>query len=136
MEWLGKALEGFLQLWERGKTLLWGLAIACAGVIAILLGGAFLGIVGTAAALDSYGLPLVVGAVVFSILAALKTVESRGRPSVHIIPNNHQSLWGQHRQADGRITTQLNFRMQVPISRTGPLCYPNCACSDRGRERV
>jgi len=46
--------------------------------------------------------------------AAVKTIESRYRPpTVHLIPNNAQSLWAQSQQPDGRVTTQFSFRMQA-----------------------
>jgi hypothetical protein len=114
VDWVSKGLDGLLQLWERGKTLLWPLAAICAVVFAILFGGAFLGIDATAAALGSYGLWLALGAAVFGILAAVKTLESRRRPSVHLIANERQSLWGQSKERDGRrIATQLSFQMQA-----------------------
>jgi predicted membrane metal-binding protein len=41
LDWLSRGLDSLLQLWERGKALLWALAIICAAVFAILSGGAF-----------------------------------------------------------------------------------------------
>lgn len=114
MDWLSRGLDGLLQLWERGKALLWALAAICAAVLAILFVGAFLGVATATVALQSYGLLLVIGAAGLGILAAVKIIASRYRPpSVHLIANNAQSLWGQSRQQDGRITTQLSFRFQA-----------------------
>src|SRR5437870_4185775 len=54
--------------------------------VPILFGGAFLGIAGPAAALESYGFWLVVGVAVFGILASVKTIESRRPAIVHLDP--------------------------------------------------
>jgi len=114
VDWLSKGLDGLLQLWGRGKALLWALAVIFGAVFVILFVGAFLGIPTAATALESYGLWLVVGAVVLAILAAVKTIETHYRPpTVHLIPNNAQSLWTQSKQTDGRVTTQFSFRMQA-----------------------
>jgi hypothetical protein len=120
LDWLSRGLDGLLQLWERGKALLWALAIICAAVFAILSGGAFLGIDAATAALGAYGLLLVLGAAVFGILAAVKTVESRRRPSVHLIANNRQSRWGQSKQPDGGIITHSLSSMDPWVVRGGP----------------
>ena len=114
MDWLSKGLDGLLQLWWRGKALLWALAVIFGAVFVIFFVGAFLGIPTAAIALESYGLWLVVGAVVLAILAAVKTIETHYRPpTVHLIPNNAQSLWTQSKQTDGRVTTQFSFGMQA-----------------------
>ncbi len=113
MDWFSKALEGLLQLWERGETLLWALAIICAVAFAMFFGGTWLGVGAAASALASYGLWLVLGALVFGILAAVKTIEGRSRPSVHLIANNSRSLWGQSKQPNGRIITHLALHMQA-----------------------
>jgi len=76
VDWLSKGLDGLLQLWGRGKALLWALAVIFGAVFVIFFVGAFLGIPTAAIALESYGLWLVVGAVVLAILAAVKTIES------------------------------------------------------------
>jgi hypothetical protein len=53
------------------------------------------------------------GVVIFGILAAVKTMESRRPPNLHLIANEQQSFWGQSRQKDGRITTQFAFRLRA-----------------------
>jgi hypothetical protein len=118
MDWLINGLNGLLKLWERGKTLLWALAAICVVVLAILFGGKFLSIAGAQGAFETYELVLVLGAAIFAVLAGVKTIEDRRRPSVHIIANDRQSMWGQSTQTDGRVTTQLSLRMQVTNLRT------------------
>jgi hypothetical protein len=82
--------------------------------IAILFGGAFLGIAGAAVVVQSYGVWLVLAGVGFGTLAAVKTIVGHYRaPSVHLIADETQSLWGQSRQPDGRTTTQLSFQAQA-----------------------
>ena len=126
MDWLSKGLDGLLQLWGRGKALLWALAVIFGAVFVILFVGAFLGIPTAATAPESYGLWLVVGAVVLAILAAVKTIETHYRPpTVHLIPNNAQSLWTRSKQTDGRVTTQFSFcmphRYGRPVIRSAPV---------------
>ena len=114
LDWLSRGLDGLLGLWERGKALLWALAVICAAAFAILFVGAFLGVTAAGIALQSYGLLLVLGIAGFGILAAVKTIASRYRPpSVHLIANNAQSFWAQSKQQDGRITTQLSLDFQA-----------------------
>jgi hypothetical protein len=113
MDWSATPFDVLLRLWDRGKTLLWALAAICAAVFGLLLVGSYVGMAGSSAVLSDQGLWLVLGAMIFGILAAVRTIEERSPPTVRLIANERQSLWAQAKQADGRITTQFSFRMQV-----------------------
>jgi hypothetical protein len=51
--------------------------------------------------------------VIFTALAAARTLESREKKTLFFVSDEEQSLWGQVRQQSGNITTNFNIRMAV-----------------------
>jgi hypothetical protein len=89
------------------------LAVSCLAVFVALVAGAHWQLGDTPALLAAYGTTLVLAFVVLSVLAAFKTYSERPPPTLSLLPQEDQSFWGQSRQTDGRITTQLALRFQA-----------------------
>jgi len=113
MEFFTKILETIINLWKRGKALLWALAGICAVIFGVFMATALLGVSDADAKLRSYGLVLIAGAAVFGALALVRTLLDRKRPTLHLIADERQSWWEQYRFPDGRVTTQLCFRLEA-----------------------
>jgi hypothetical protein len=108
-----RALDTVLKLWDRGVALLLALFGIC---FTLLSGAACAWWLGAPDYLSSYGLYLVVGAVIFGGLAFARLIAraiERRAPSFHFIPDDAQSLWHIAKQPDGKIHTQISLRFQT-----------------------
>jgi hypothetical protein len=107
---IGKLVSRF---WEHGQFFLWGCAVACVLLFALVLGGWFLGFESAVAMFATYGLLLLIGAVVFTSLAAARSWESWPKRSLFFSADEEQCIWGHSRQTTGEVFTSFNIRMSV-----------------------
>ena len=112
-EFLDKAGDVILRLWERGQNFFWAVASVGVAAFIILSAGWWFALGSGPDLFKAYGLPALVVAVGAGILGIWRKLEDRPKPTVHLIADQSQSFWGQSRQKDGRVTTQFCFRMQV-----------------------
>jgi hypothetical protein len=101
------------SFWARSAILLWCLAGSCFFVLVALMAGAHWQLGDTPALLAAYGTILGLALLVLLVFAAFKTYSERPKPILSLLPQEDQSFWGQSRQTDGRITTQLSLRFQA-----------------------
>jgi hypothetical protein len=102
------------KFWEHGQHFLWGCAVACVLAFALLLGGSVLGFAAATAMLATYGLPILIAAIVFISLGAARTWEGWPKRRLFFVPDEEQSIWGHSRQQQsGEIFTSFNIRMNV-----------------------
>jgi hypothetical protein len=105
--------DAIISFWGRSAVLLWCLATVCfLSLIALAVGAHFH--FGDAPGLfAAYGTILGLAFPALLVFAAFKTYSERPKPILSLIPNEHQSFWGQSRQPSGQITTQFCLRFQA-----------------------
>jgi hypothetical protein len=106
-------IAAFLSVWARSAVLFWSLAVCCLVVFIALVAGAHWQLGDAPVLLAAYGTILVLAFLVLFVFAAFKTYSERPPPTLSLLPQEGQSFWGQSRQPDGRITTELELRFQA-----------------------